>query len=69
MQQRLQLLRSLVIALSALVLPVPALAHAPSGVAQVQTQLAGVRLPFIANEGQVDEQVASTLRRSQGRSS
>ncbi len=58
MQQRLQLLRSLVIALSALVLPVPALAHAPSGVAQVQTQLAGVRLPFIANQGQVDARVA-----------
>jgi hypothetical protein len=58
MRKRPRLLSGLVIALSALVLPVPALARAPSEAAQVRAQLAGVRLPFIANEGQVDAQVA-----------
>ena len=58
MRQRPRLLTGVVIALSALVLPVPALARAPSEAAQVQTQLAGVRLPFIANQGQVDARVA-----------
>jgi hypothetical protein len=58
MRKRPRLLSGLVIALSALVLPVPALARAPSEAAQVRAQLAGVRLPVIANEGQVDAQVA-----------
>jgi hypothetical protein len=51
-------LGGVVIALGALVLPVPALARAPSETAQARTQLAGVRLPFIANQGQVDARVA-----------
>ena len=63
MRQRPRLLTGVVIALSALVLPVPALARAPSEAAQVQTQLAGVRLPFIANQGQVDARVAYTTPR------
>jgi hypothetical protein len=52
------LLGGVVIALGALVLPVPASAPAPLEAAPVQAQLAGVRLPFIANEGQVDARVA-----------
>ena len=42
----------------AMVLPVPAFARAPSEAAQVRTELTSVRLPFIANQGQVDPRVA-----------
>jgi hypothetical protein len=58
MRQRPRLLSGVVIALSALALAVPASARARSDAAQVQSQLACVRLPFIANQGQVDAQVA-----------
>ena len=46
-----------VIPLSLLVLPGPAFARVTPD-AHVQAQLAGVRVPFLANEGQVDARVA-----------
>jgi hypothetical protein len=58
MGTRPRLLSGVVLALSALMLPVPALARAPSEAVQMRAQLAGVRLPFIANQGQVDARVA-----------
>jgi hypothetical protein len=58
MRQRLRRLGGIVIALSALVLPVSVLARTPSDAARVRAQLAGVRLPFIENQGQVDARVA-----------
>jgi hypothetical protein len=47
-----------VVALGALALAVSAAAGVPSNSVEVRAQLAGVRVPFIANQGQVDARVA-----------
>jgi hypothetical protein len=58
MRQRSRLLGRFVILVSVLVFLGPAVAHALPGDAQVRAQLAGLRLPFIENQGQTDARVA-----------
>src|SRR5262245_46412144 len=44
--------------LTSLLPPGPALAREPAALGRLSGQLAGIQLPFIANEGQVDARVA-----------
>jgi hypothetical protein len=58
MRRRRVLRNAVVIALSALAFPLSASASAPPEASEVRAQLAGVRVPFVANQGQVDARVA-----------
>jgi hypothetical protein len=62
MRQRLGTLGGFVISMSALMLLGPAFARATPRDVEVRSQLGALRFPFVANEGQVDAQVAYYAR-------
>ena len=58
MRRRTLLLGGVVLVLGALAPPLTAVASTPSDTTAARAQLGGVRIPFIANQGQLDARVA-----------